>query len=313
MIVLVSLIALSQAVNFTVSGFSSGGFMAMQLHISHSSSISGAAIISGGPYACMRHFTGKTCTSSPHSLNTSKLITFSQSQESQNTIDPLSNILDSKVWIFGGTKDKMIVQETVKKVEEFYKHFNADIKAVYHIASPHGFVTDSYGVICQLYHWPYINNCDFDSAGDLLTHLYGKLEDKKQINENQVHKFSQIEFGSDSVGMADYGYIFIPHSCWSQTCRVHVALHGCGMNVEYIGKSFILFTGMNEWAQSNSIVVVYPQAARHHKLNHGACWDAKGEWDDYYCVKAGKQISVIFNISQNVKMIMDQLVLKEVN
>ena len=36
----------------TVSGFSSGGFMAVQMHVAHSSFIKGAAIFAGGPFGC---------------------------------------------------------------------------------------------------------------------------------------------------------------------------------------------------------------------------------------------------------------------
>jgi len=36
----------------SVSGISSGGFMANQLHIAHSADVMGAAMIAGGPYGC---------------------------------------------------------------------------------------------------------------------------------------------------------------------------------------------------------------------------------------------------------------------
>jgi poly(3-hydroxybutyrate) depolymerase len=36
----------------TVSGLSSGGFMAVQMHVAYSSVFSGAGIFAGGPYYC---------------------------------------------------------------------------------------------------------------------------------------------------------------------------------------------------------------------------------------------------------------------
>jgi poly(3-hydroxybutyrate) depolymerase len=36
----------------SVSGISSGAFMANQLHIAHSADVMGAAMIAGGPYGC---------------------------------------------------------------------------------------------------------------------------------------------------------------------------------------------------------------------------------------------------------------------
>ncbi len=34
----------------TVSGISSGGFMAVQFHVAHSSTVGGAGVVAGGPY-----------------------------------------------------------------------------------------------------------------------------------------------------------------------------------------------------------------------------------------------------------------------
>src|SRR5512132_772362 len=36
----------------SVSGISSGGFMAHQFHVAHSSNVMGAGIVAGGPYYC---------------------------------------------------------------------------------------------------------------------------------------------------------------------------------------------------------------------------------------------------------------------
>ena len=42
----------SSVSDVTVSGLSSGAFMAVQLHVAYSSIISGAAVYAGGPYWC---------------------------------------------------------------------------------------------------------------------------------------------------------------------------------------------------------------------------------------------------------------------
>src|SRR5205823_12068015 len=36
----------------TASGVSSGGFMAVQLHVAHSATVAGVGVIAGGPYYC---------------------------------------------------------------------------------------------------------------------------------------------------------------------------------------------------------------------------------------------------------------------
>lgn len=305
------LLRLAQSVQFSVSGFSSGGFMAMQMHISHSSSIQGVGILAGGPYHCMQSYSSKTCTKYPNKLEISKLIKYAQEQELLKNIDSLSFLNNSKVWALGGTNDKMVNQKIVGKVAEFYEYFQADVEFVTHINSQHSFVTDSFGSLCEVYKWPYISNCRFDSAGNILKKIYGDLLSKRPYSQRRLYKFDQKEFGSDLVGMADYGYVYVPEGCWNMECRVHMVLHGCGMNTDYIGSYLIKFAGFNEWAEANSIVIVYPQAARHHRLNYGACWDASGAWDSEYCTKKGKQISVLFNITQSLPRIFDKILLKE--
>jgi poly(3-hydroxybutyrate) depolymerase len=42
----------AEASNVTVSGVSSGGYMAVQMHVAHSSFVKGAAAIAAGPYYC---------------------------------------------------------------------------------------------------------------------------------------------------------------------------------------------------------------------------------------------------------------------
>lgn len=307
---LIFLLKLVESLNFSVSGFSSGGFMSMQMHIAHSSSIQGVGIIAGGPYHCIQTYSPKICTKFSNKIEISQLIKYAQNEEQIGNIDNLTHLNSSKVWLLGGTKDKMVLQAIVGKVSEFYEFFQADVEFIRNIDSQHMFVTDSFGSLCGVYEWPYIANCQFDSAGKILGKIYGELLMRRPYSQRQVYKFDQRGFGSDSVGMAEFGFIYVPESCWIETCRVHMVLHGCGMNTDYIGTYLIKFAGYNEWAEANSLIIIYPQAARHHKLNYGACWDASGAWDSNYSTKQGKQLSVLFNITQNVPMILASLLLK---
>ena len=57
--------------------------------------------------------------------------------------------------------------------------------------------------------------------------------------------FSQREFMGGSVSswnfddsrMAETGHVYVPHSCYTKTCRLHVSLHGCGFYHSYLGNS----------------------------------------------------------------------------
>ena len=279
--------------------------MAMQLHISHSSSIPGIGMIAGSPYHCMSaSFLPLTCTEHPSLIDTSELLDYASLQEKLSTIDPLSNLHNSKVWLQAGALDTTVRQGASHKVEDFYRAFTSEIRAVYDIQNPHTFVTDYYGNECSVYAKPYMSNCGFDSAGEILHFLYGSLRERtEQVSENLI-EFSQEEFGSDAAGMAGGGFMYVPKKCREKECRLHVFLHGCGMNYEYIDDAIIVHSGFNEWAESNDIVIVYPQAARHHPLNYGACWDAKGMFDSYYDTKRGLQVRAIYEIAQNHRRIL---------
>lgn len=42
----------AQLTDVSVSGLSSGGYMAVQFHVAHSAMVKGAGVIAGGPYFC---------------------------------------------------------------------------------------------------------------------------------------------------------------------------------------------------------------------------------------------------------------------
>ena len=101
--------------------------------------------------------------------------------------------------------------------------------------------------------------------------------------------------------MADTGYVFVPKDCEAETdapCRVHIALHGCKQDVGDIGELYVDDTGYNAWADTNRIIVLYPQTVTgRYRLpsNPQACWDwwSYVTHDDSYVTKSGRQIKAI--------------------
>jgi hypothetical protein len=101
--------------------------------------------------------------------------------------------------------------------------------------------------------------------------------------------------------MAETGYAYIPASCAAQQpCRVHIALHGCKQNYETIQDRYIRHAGYNEWADTNRLIILYPQTSVGNPatdpftpLNPFGCWDWWGYTNFNYAVKAGRQITAI--------------------
>lgn len=286
----------------TVSGLSSGGFMAVQLHVAYSSVFGkGAGIVAGGPFYCAEgsivSATGR-CMSSPAGIPTSTLVSTTNTWATQGHVDPVSNLQSSKVYLFSGTLDSTVKPGVMDALKTYYSSFVPAANVVYkkNLAAEHAMVTDDYGNGCSTNASPYISNCNFDLAGTMLQHLYGPLPLNARITtalpEGNFVEFKQSQFISNH-GMASTGWVYIPQACQAGsgvTCRLHVALHGCKQNVSTVQQKFVRNTGFNRWAESNNIVVLYPQTST---AATNSCWDWWGYDSTNYAKKSGPQMAAI--------------------
>ena len=106
-------------------------------------------------------------------------------------------------------------------------------------------------------------------------------------------------------GMDTTGYLYVPANCASggTVCKVHVALHGCLQSHGSIGTEFINNTGYNRWADTNNIIVLYPQAIADNTShttpgngslsNPNGCWDWVGWYGSNFDEKPGVQMTAI--------------------
>ncbi len=289
----------------SVSGLSSGGFMAAQLHVAFSETFAaGAGIVAGGPYYCAQGSLmtalgpcmAATSTSKPA---TSTLISTTNSWANQGLIDPVDNLTNSKVYLFSGSIDSTVKQPVMNEAETYYKSFvnNANIFYKKNLAAEHAMVTDYFGSGCSVKASPYINNCNFDLAGEMLKWIYGPLNAKNTgpLGGSFI-EFNQTDFIANpaSHGMANTGWLYVPASCAAnQTCKVHVALHGCQQDPTKVQDKFYKNTGYNKWADSNNIVIMYPQTAPSSSGNPNGCWDWWGYDDANYAKKSGRQMAAI--------------------
>ena len=117
----------------SISGISSGAFMANQFHIAHSALIMGAAMVAGGLYACavdgiegdhlralVALATGP-CTSQPDGLES--VGTYKARVEEfarRGWIDPLDGLKGDRVYLFTGLADKVVNPETVHRAAQLY-------------------------------------------------------------------------------------------------------------------------------------------------------------------------------------------------
>jgi poly(3-hydroxybutyrate) depolymerase len=290
----------------TVSGVSSGGFMAVQLQVAHSSLIHGVGSVAGGIYWCAEgnQFTSlQHCMLNPENIQVSQHVDQAKEQARAGLLDPLQNLSATQVYIFASQKDPVISYRSSEKLKAFYEQF-APKKRIHFensVATGHGFPTENYGIGCLDLGLPWILNCGFDTAGAILSHLYGPLKAKKPAVASHLSYFDQAEFAqmvakpSVNARLFSTGSIYVPDACskGSRTkCALHVALHGCGMNPNDIGDQFSEHAGYNEWAEANRVVVLYPQAAKSFDNPYG-CWDWVGYTGANYATKDGVQIKAL--------------------
>jgi hypothetical protein len=65
----------------------------------------------------------------------------------------------------------------------------------------------------------------------------------------------------------------------------------------FFGTTFVRNAGYNKWADSNGMIVLYPQATA-TLPNPEGCWDWWGYDDPNYALKSGRQISLAAHLSR---------------
>ncbi len=314
--------------SISVSGVSSGAYMAQQFHVIHSSRIMGVGIIAGGPYNCSGgdYFLSKfdptglyaalnICSaanplgqfSGPPDVEQS--IKFTREQAAAKRIDDPSNIKQAKVWLLSGGNDETVPREVVESVQGFYRTFMSAEKIHFETlpGAGHAMITDDLGNPCEVDGAPYINDCDFAAAEALLQYIYGPvalIPKVREANKRFIFEFNQSRYfdpGDNSVSMHALGHIYVPTRCArGERCRLHVAYHGCRQHQDEIGDAFYTQAGYNEVAEANGIIVLYPQTKAwsessifQFRENPRACWDWWGYSGDDFLRRSGKQIRAV--------------------
>jgi len=295
----------------TVSGLSSGGFMANQLGYAYSSTFKGVGVFAAGPYMCAGHSSYTSCMYNA-SISASMLSTMQADLNnwSGTAIDAKAHVAAQKVFLFVGTSDATVGPNPVNAAYTQYQNNGvtaANLQYFQQTGTAHVLPTDfdaSGNNSCGTSASPYIANCGYDGAKAVLTHFYGALNPRNDSPPaSRFIEFDQTAFGANP-GMASTGWAYVPADCAAgQVCKLHVALHGCQQNYATIGDRFVKNTGYARWADTNRIVVLFPQtqvdntarstAASGLLPNPNGCWDWIGWYGSNFAQKAGTQAAAI--------------------
>ncbi|MBL8473376.1 MAG: hypothetical protein KF778_03610 [Rhodocyclaceae bacterium] len=334
----------ARADQVSVSGISSGAYMAVQFATAFSSQVSGVGATAGGPYYCAGTDASKDfnlrrvirrCMQGDPAYGVEpitdeymqKLYKATESFAGAGRIDQITTLKQQKVWLFHGYNDGIVKQAAMDRLYEFYSHYVSPQQIFYKndLNAGHAQISASCGSnasqcnTCPTTGGDFINQCQdrpaglgtYDAVGAMLQHIYGALKPRAAASGKFV-SFRQDEFTRGNrdqtyprlISMGNTGYAYVPASCNAGPgCRVHIAFHGCLQSADAVGDAFYRNGGYNEWADQNSIIVLYPQTTNSlptfwSPMNPMGCWDWWGyndlfDSDGRYATKAGLQIAAV--------------------
>jgi poly(3-hydroxybutyrate) depolymerase len=301
----------------TVSGISSGAFMAVQFQVAFSGEVAGVGAVAGGPYLCAegsvsialgRCMQANLFFGAP---NAAYLLRRAGTFAEFGHIDPIANLAKARVYVFWGGHDETVRRPVVESLVAFYREAGlpeASLEARLDVPAGHGFVVDGQGdepgETCEITAAPFLNDCNYDQAGAILRHLLpdghaARAPARAAIPAGRLLQFSQTEFLPQPRrhGMDEIGFAYLPPGCEADagaaTCRVHVAFHGCEQGRERLDDLFASAAGYLNWADAYRLVVLFPQAAAVPVSNPKGCWDFFAHDDPDYATREGRQMAAV--------------------
>jgi len=304
----------------SVSGLSSGAYMAGQFHIAHSDIVIGAGLVAGGPYGCAESEFSRLwpiwTAALPHNLNLAlnacmddslaimdkpditKLAERTRELAEEGKIAPVDRVAADRVYLFHASGDETVARSVVGKTADYYREMgvaDGQIRFVRFDRGAHAFITLETGADCGVSGPPYLNDCDYDQAGEIIRHLHDGAAKPEGPPKGAFAVYDQTRYlaGSDQHSMAGEGVVYIPPGCRNRTgCAVHIAFHGCKQNRAQIGDAFVRGSGHARWADANRLLVLFPQIKR-SAVNPRACWDWWGYTGLNYRERSAPQIAAV--------------------
>ncbi len=285
----------------SVSGISSGGYMAQQLHVAHSDRFIGAGVIAAGPYDCAGGSLGtamaRCMAAAGQPLVIDELVGAVAEAAAAGRIADPAHLAGDRVWLFRGTLDAQIGPEVAAAGAALYRRLVGPQSVVFvdDFAAAHHFPTLTEGHACDQSQSPYIGACGYDAAGALLEHIYGPLNPPAIEAREALREIEYLE-PDNPAGLMARAYLYVPESCASGArCRLHLVLHGCLQSAEKVGTALVEGAGFNRWADTNALVIGYPQV-RSIPANPYGCWDWWGYTGPAHATRDGPQVKALMRL-----------------
>ena len=282
-----------------LSGLSSGGYMAHQLHLAWPEEVNKISLFASGPYGCARAgvadalnrcmYVNRGVPSAQASLE--KI----QQGAQEGLLGEVEAIKNSRVFIYRAQRDAVVLAPVTETLHTLYTQLEPTaLEKVVGAGAGHGFPALT-GNLCAANSRPYINACGFSGAAMSLDFLDGRVDAAVAAEpQGQLYPFGQRYYSGDSRGFAETGYYYVPPQCseGSRECGLLVMLHGCDQSIAEVGNALIEQSGYLQQADLRDLVVLFPQA-RSSMANPKGCWDWWGYESSRYDTREGLQTQAL--------------------
>ena len=286
----------------SLSGLSSGGFVAQQYAVAYSASVVGVGVVAAGPYNCAYVTIGGVAACMQGAPLGVASVQAALDFAALGQIDSVDGLAKQRVYLFSGEDDPLVRTGVVDTVRDFFTGIGtpaANIQFRRDIPAGHALVSAAFGADCSTTASPFVVQCTvggepYDQPGAVLSWIYGPLQPRATHPSAKPTPFSQSSFASARAAMAKTGYVYIPAACRAAgaKCAIHVVLHGCAQSASMVADAVYEKVGFNALADANGIIVLYPQVDP-GLLNPQGCWDWWGYTGADFQVRTGAQLKAI--------------------
>lgn len=296
--------------------------MAVQHLFAYSSHVDGAAIAAGSPYGCgVQPFSSIACYYG-ELFFMGRSHSYIMDRAKRGLIDDPSNLRHVPVLVFNGENDYVVRPLTMRNVEhQLQRYIDKNyIFPVFGTRASHVWSVDTGSCrcgACAMYGSNLccdVNNCAYDLSGDMLRRIYGPGLHPRVRAKPHLYWVNQWRFlpvpniTAHKAQLLKWAIVYVPGSCEQRLdgCRVHLNYHGCTARSWKQRRLWVLNIGLNEYAEANGIVVVYPQAGGNPDVGTG-CWNwfpyhAGGFHDPNFDTQDGAQLRTITNLVDNLDL-----------
>jgi hypothetical protein len=218
----------------SVSGLSSGAYMAGQIEVAHSSQIVGAGIVAGGPFACAETEASKLIPFWPMAVaqNAQQALykcmkttlglpdpkaSAERAKElaDEGKIDPLSGLAKDNIYLFSGNEDQTVARAVVEAARDFFKEVGVPETNITLVENKggHAFITEEGGAACGVSASPYVSDCDYDQAKRYSPGSMARSRPRLLSRKGRFIPFDQQVFAKPGDGLADEGVVYVPPAC----------------------------------------------------------------------------------------------------